>query len=237
MTAARCKKVVDDDDDDHTPRVGRPPSPEPYGPPKPMPWQSAVIAKAVQTIIDSFDDAPQISPDARYFLQRTYYRREQFGGGGAGLVTVILRCILESDGNSDAIAEPAIIEAVASCCTSPRLPHDMRLLEAFDQLHLVSILQTMRSLSLFKGSSLGHYMGIALRNKLDAIFGLPADIPARPAKKRRAGRWVRPPSLSDEAWQAVLAPRKARRNELERANYAKHRPRQKSSQQPAAMAA
>ncbi len=204
--------------------MGRPKSVEIIPEDKPRPWECAAVAQAVQSIIDSFEDSPPIGADVRYFLQRTYYRREQFGDGGAGLITMILRCILESAGNADAIAEPAIIEAVGSCCMSPGLPHDMRLLEAFDQLNLVSILQTMRSLNLFKESSLAHYMAIALRNKLAVIFDLPADTPAKPARKPRP-RWLRPPGLSNEAWDALIAKRRARRNQLERANYAKRQAR------------
>jgi hypothetical protein len=187
-----------------------------------MRWQSATIARAVQAIIDSFDDAPPINADVRYLLQRTYYRREQFGGGGAGLVTMILRCILESAGNADAIAEPAIIEAVSTCVSSG-LPQDMRLLEAFDQLNLLSILNTMRSLNLFQETSLGHYMGMSLRNKLAAILELPVDKP-KPTKKRAGPRWIRPPGISDEAWAGVIATRRARTNELERARWAARRP-------------
>jgi hypothetical protein len=43
-------------------------------------------------------------------------------------------------------------------------------IEAFDQIPLTQILQTMRSLDLFREESLGSYLGIALQNKLAHIF-------------------------------------------------------------------
>ena len=54
------------------------------------------------------------------------------------------------------------------------------------------------------------------------ILGEPIK-PAKPVKKRPRPRWLRPAGITDEAWSATIAARRARRNQLERANYAKRR--------------
>jgi hypothetical protein len=96
-------------------------------------------------------------------------RREQFGKDGAGHVVLTLRCVLESEGNGGALIEP-VVNAVSSCLTPEWEGRGLELIEAFDRLPLLSLVETMRGLDLFKPASLGSYLGIVLKNKLCKIL-------------------------------------------------------------------
>src|SRR5471032_1006308 len=95
----------DDDDDDD-----RPPPPGHVEPPPA--WDCKPIAKQVQAVLDAVE-APQIDRETRLVLQRYLYRRnkyghmfkddDDFGSDGRGYVTFLLRTILESEGNHDAL--------------------------------------------------------------------------------------------------------------------------------------
>jgi hypothetical protein len=50
----------------------------------------------------------------------------------------------------------------------------LRWIEAFDQVPLLEILQTMRSLDLFREQSLSRYLSMILHNKLTKIWGPPS---------------------------------------------------------------
>ena len=170
-------------------KVGRPPRGRPPNPP--MPWETKAVAKRVQTIIDSVE-VSVIDPQVLLTLQRTLYRAEKYGDGdGSGAVTLLVRTITESTGNEDALIEP-IISAVSFCMRPEWTAKGLAWIEAFDQIPLESILQTMRDLDLFAEASLGHYLGIAIRNKLAAIFEpLPpaaktGDTPPRIPRARKA---------------------------------------------------
>jgi hypothetical protein len=120
-----------------------------------------------------------------------------------------------------------VVAAVHAAMRPQWTSKGMPWLEAFDSIPLLSILDTMRPLHLFSEQSLGEYLGRSIENRLWQAFG-PDKLPSPPPKKRRP-RWVRPPGLSQEAWDAIIAPRNARRRQLERARYAaKRRPRQKA---------
>jgi hypothetical protein len=59
-------------------------------------------------------------------------------------------------------------------------------IEAFDSIPLLTIVETMRGLNLFKESSLSHYLFMVLSNRLRKIMEPPAPPkPKRTYKKRR----------------------------------------------------
>jgi hypothetical protein len=87
-------------------------------------------------------------------------------------------------GNEGALIGP-IVSAVSSCVTPELTDRGLALIEAFDRIPLVSILQTMRGLDLFSEQSIGRYYSIAIRNKLWAILEPSVSKPA-PAKRKPA---------------------------------------------------
>jgi hypothetical protein len=157
-------------------KVGRPPCVETFVP-QPPAWDSSVIAAQLQDILDALE-VPPIDAESRGIFQRILYRQKYFGGDAKGRVIFIIRCITESSGNEGALIGP-VVSAVSSCLTPELTNHGLELLEAFDQIPLMSVLETMRSLDLFSEKSIGWYYSIAIRNKLAAILE-PA---ARPATK------------------------------------------------------
>jgi hypothetical protein len=147
-------------------RIGRPPNPE--APPTPALWESPGIDKPVDEILAALE-VPKIDAETRGIFQRMLYRQRYFGGDAKGKIILTIRCILESNGNESALIEP-IVRAVSSCLTPELTDRGLQLIEAFDQIPLVSLLESMRGLDLFSEKSIGHYYGIALRNKLAKIL-------------------------------------------------------------------
>jgi hypothetical protein len=153
-------------------RRGRPPRVDAFVP-VPAAWESEAVASRLQEILSALE-VPLIDGRARLALQQLLYRHEKYGGGdGRGHVTLLIRTILESEGNQDALIEP-IVSAVSLCMEPKWTKKGLAWIEAFDQIPLRAILQTMRGLDLFSEKSIGHYFSIALRNKLAAILE-PAD--------------------------------------------------------------
>jgi hypothetical protein len=132
MEAEKKRKAEVDDDDDDGPPPGyviTPPA-----------WESAPVAKQVQDILDAVD-APSVDKETRSTLQRYLWRRQKhgdmfrdgWGSDGRGYVTVLLRTILESDGNRDALIEPVVV-AVSSCMRPEWTNRGLAWIEAFDRL-------------------------------------------------------------------------------------------------------
>jgi hypothetical protein len=168
--------------------VGRPPHPVP--PPKPALWESEKVSTKLQKILDALE-VPPIDLEVRRTLQRLLHRREFFGGDGLGCVTLLIRTILESEGNQDALIEP-IVSAVSFCMRPEWTEKGLAWIEAFDRIPLTAILQTMRGLDLFSEKSIGHYYSIAIRNKLWAILEPSVSKPAIKRKPRTAPPKRRP---------------------------------------------
>src|ERR1700676_568658 len=95
-----------------TARKGKPPRLDVIDPPR---LEAESIVKQVQDVLDALE-VHQIASEARRTLQRLLYRRDKYlGDGGRGEIILLLRCILESNGNgNDALIEP-IVGAVAGC--------------------------------------------------------------------------------------------------------------------------
>ena len=171
-------------------RVGRPPHPS-VSPP-PALWESPAFARQLDDILSALE-VPPIDSETRGIFQRMLYRQKYFGGDARGRVIFIIRCILESSGNEGALIGP-IVSAVSSCVTPELTNRGLQLIEAFDRIPLVAILQTMRGLDLFSEKSIGHYFPIAIRNKVWAILepsvSKPAPVRAKRIKRRPSPtRW------------------------------------------------
>jgi hypothetical protein len=117
---------------------------------------------------------------SRGIFQRMIQRQKYFGGDAKGRIIFTIRCITESSGNEGALIGP-VVSAVSSCLTPELTNRGLKVIEAFDKISLLSILETMRGLDVFSKYWLSHYFSIAIRNKLFNILG-PAVLPAKPAK-------------------------------------------------------
>jgi len=80
--------------------------------------------------------------------------------------------------------EPPIVGAVAGCLKPEFTNFGLQLIEAFDRIPLMEILQTMRNLDLFREDSIGRYYAIAVRNKVAAILkpSVPEAAPVAPGQ-------------------------------------------------------
>jgi hypothetical protein len=162
-------------------RRGRPPHNVPPLPP--MPWESKAIAAQVEDIFQAME-LPSVDPEVRLCFQRSLYRSKMFGGGGREKIILLIRTILESEGNEDALVEP-IVNAVCSCMRPEWTDLGLVWIETFDKFKLTALLETMRSLDLFAEKDLGYHLGISLRNKLRPILDPLVPKPAPPIKAKR----------------------------------------------------
>jgi hypothetical protein len=149
-------------------------------------WETPEIAQEVQTVLDAVE-APPIDDQVRLELQKIFYRRNMFGTDGREHLILLLRTVLESEGNQDALIKP-IVSAVSSCMREEWTDRGLEWIEAFDGLKLTALLATMRSISLFSEKNLGYYLGLALRNKLAAILDPPQPEPVKKRGIRKGGR-------------------------------------------------
>jgi hypothetical protein len=189
MRAAAKRKVgrprlVDEDDDDLEDM------PPPVGVvEKPEAWDCPAIAKQVQAVLDAVE-APPIDKETRLTLQRYLYRRnrygamfrdDDFGTDGRGYITLLLRTILESEGNQNALIEP-IVSAVASSMRPIWVRRGLEWIAAFDRIPLFDILNKLRELDLFTEKEIAHHYEIGIERRLWRIFG-PDVVPELPKAK------------------------------------------------------
>lgn len=142
------------------------------------PRRKAATAE-LQVLLEALE-APAIDDEARARLQRLLDRH------GAEHVTLLIRTIIESEGNAGALSEP-IISAVSSVMVFHKAWPDRGLswIAAFDTIPLAALLQTMRDLDLFEPASLGHYLFLVLRNRLAKVFEPPAAALTRGKRPKR----------------------------------------------------
>jgi hypothetical protein len=198
----RPRRVVDDDDHDDLP-------PPPNSVEKPPAWDCKPIAKQVQAVLDAVE-APQIDRETRLTLQRYLYRRnkygamfrDDFGTDGRGYITLLLRTILESDGNQDALIEP-IVSAVASSMRPIWVRRGLEWIAAFDRIPLMDILNKLRELDLFTEKELEQHYAIGIERRLWRIFG--PDVVPEPVKVKSRPKLTRPSGISEQSWNDVLA--------------------------------
>jgi hypothetical protein len=127
----------------------------------------------------------EVDDATRREMEKIFRRRQYFHGDGRGHLTLLIRTIIESEGNEGALVVP-VVAAVESAMRPQWTSTGIRWLEAFDRIPLLSTLDAMRSLELFRESSLGEYLGISIQNRLWKAFGpdeLPKPVKVKPPKK------------------------------------------------------
>jgi hypothetical protein len=149
-------------------------------------WETPELAAEVRAILDAID-APPANDQVMFEFQKTLHRSRIFGEDGRGKIILACRCILESQGNEDAFSEP-FVSAVLSAAGTEFADRGLELIEAFDQIRLVEILETMRSLEYFRISEAESALRQIVRNKLRRILFPPQPEPVKPpsGKERRA---------------------------------------------------
>jgi hypothetical protein len=129
----------------------------------------------------------QIKIEQRYLYRRNRYgdmfRDDDFGTDGRGFITLLLRTILESEENQNALIEP-VVSAVASCMRATWIRRGIEWIAAFDRIPLVDILNKLRELDLSPENELQHHYAIGIERRLWRIFG-PDVAPAPKAKAPR----------------------------------------------------
>jgi hypothetical protein len=121
---------------------------KPWATGKDRPERERAAAEKLDQLLSDLE-APTIDDAARQRLRRlTHWHGPQH-------VTLLIRTIIESEGNENALVEP-IISAVSSVMSSHRdwTEKGLAWIEAFDSISLIGIVETMRSLDLFRESSL-----------------------------------------------------------------------------------
>ena len=212
-----ARKRRDDDDevnDDIPARVGRPRSPEEFGPPKPELHQREEYVARLQAILDALE-IPDLGRDERLYLQRILCRTDRlhdidpqrFKTRGEDQVIMLLRAIAETTNGIAALTSP-IMKAVGSCLHYDAWKNrGLELLEAMDQVPLLEIQSALQ------GLGLAEHLDKAVRWRLTQILGSPFAPPAKPKKPAR--KTVKPTTVSQATWDEMLAMRKADRRRRE----------------------
>jgi hypothetical protein len=103
-----------------------------------------------------------------------------------GQIILTCRCILESEGNEGAFAEPFVSAVHGVCRKQSFADRGLDLVAAFDHIPLHEIVKTMRGLDLFKESSIRHYLSMIVQNKVRKILFPPQpEPPPKPSKQER----------------------------------------------------
>jgi hypothetical protein len=121
-------------------------------------------------------EAPPVDAAARARLAKLLDRH------GAQHVILLVRTIIESEGNANALVEPVISAVSSLMIFCPEWANrGLFWVEAFDHVPLLAWLQTMQDLQLFRPTSIGHYYFLSLRNRLRKVFAPPIEKPPRKA--------------------------------------------------------
>jgi hypothetical protein len=145
-------------------------------------WEEAELAAEIRDIMASID-APPIDDQVMYEFQKTLHRSRMFGMDGRGRIILTCRCILESRGNEGAFAEPFVSAVDDICGKKEFVDCGLGLIEAFDQIPLLKIVETMRGLDLFKESSIRLYLPMIIKNKVGKILFPSQPEPPKPPSK------------------------------------------------------
>jgi len=209
---ARAKRD-DDDDDDFVPRVGRPRTPEQFGPPRPEPYQREPYARHLKVVLDALEIG-YLGPDERMYLQRIMWRTDRlrdcypdrFPARGEDSIVLTLRSITESTNGCEALVLP-IIKAISSC-THEAWVNSGSWFEALDELPLLETLKVLRILGI------EDQLERVVRQKLYEMLGPP--VAAAPKKKPPTRTMARPPNVSPDTGAEVMELHKAAKRETQR---------------------
>jgi hypothetical protein len=148
-------------------------------------WETPQLAAEVRSILDAID-APPIDDHGLFTFQKILYRRKFFDYDARGQIILTCRCILESEGNENAFAEPFVSAVYGVCSKQSFADRGLDLVAAFDQIPLQDIVKTMRGLDLFKESSIRLYLSMIVENKVRKILFPPQpEPPPKPSKQER----------------------------------------------------
>lgn len=148
-------------------------------------WETDALAAEVRSILDAID-APLADDQVMFQFQKTLYRGRMFAVDGRGKIVLACRCILESKDNEGAFAEPFVSAVLSTACAEEFAGCGLELIEAFDQIPLVEILETMRRLEFFCLSDVKSALSQIVRNKLRRILFPPQPEPVKsPSKEER----------------------------------------------------
>lgn len=130
-------------------------------------WDTAL--EAAKRLLVAMD-APPVTPEALERLQKLIrYRGERH-------TTLVIRTIVESEGNEHALVGPVISAVSDVMARKPEWPEKgVAWIAAFDAIPLLQIVETMRGLEIFRETSLGSYLAVAIESRLLRAF------PAAPA--------------------------------------------------------
>ena len=92
--------------------------------------------------------APPADSAVIFQFQKSLYRRKYFDYDARGQIILTCRCILESEGNEGAFSEPFVSVVHGVCSKKEFADRGLDLVEAFDQIDLVGILEAMRRSSI-----------------------------------------------------------------------------------------
>ncbi|KRR11297.1 hypothetical protein CQ12_05575 [Bradyrhizobium jicamae] len=147
-------------------------------------WETPALAAEVHRILASIG-APPIDDHGLFTFQKILYRR-YFDYDARGQIILTCRCILESEGNEGAFAEPFVGAVYGVCSKQSFADRGLDLVAAFDQIPLQDIVKTMRGLDLFKESSIRHYLSMIVENKVRKILFPPQpEPPPKPSRRER----------------------------------------------------
>jgi hypothetical protein len=148
-------------------------------------WETPELAAEVRSILDAID-GPPTDAEVMFQFQKILYRRKYFDYDARGQIILTCRCILESEGNQGAFAEP-FVSAVHSVCSKKEFAdRGLELIEAFDQIRLTEIVEAMRGLEYFPKSDVSIVLSQIVRNKLRRLLFPPQPEPGKaPSKKER----------------------------------------------------
>jgi hypothetical protein len=148
-------------------------------------WETPELAAEVHSILDAID-APPIDDHGLFTFQKILYRRKYFDYDARGQIILTCRCILESEANEGAFAEPFVSAVHGVCSKQSFADRGLDLVAAFDHIPLQQIVKTIRGLDLFKESSIGRYLSMIVENKVRKILFPPQpEPPPKPSKEER----------------------------------------------------
>ncbi|MGY2905731.1 hypothetical protein [Bradyrhizobium sp. URHC0002] len=139
-------------------------------------WESVELEAEVRGILDAIE-APPAHAEVITKFQKILYWARLFNEDGRGQIVLASRCILESEGNQDAFRQPFVSAVLSS--VGEFADRGLELVEAFDQINLVGILEQMRALELFYLSDVPSALCQIVRNKLGRILSPPQPEPVK----------------------------------------------------------
>lgn len=146
-------------------------------------WARDPWPTKLQKILDGLEIGA-LDEGARLFLQRQLHIGGLFDQDRTGHVVLTLRCIVESEGNDGALSE-MMLRAVSGVI-GPYEDRGLELVEAFDQIPLLGVLEQMRALEYFYVNEATSALERILKHKLRRmLISQPAAPAPRLSKKER----------------------------------------------------